>query len=271
MIVFPNAKINLGLNIVAKRDDGYHNIETIMYPIGWSDILEIVPSESETTLTVTGRPIICDIEKNLVMKAYRLMSDIYNIPNVTINLHKIIPDGAGLGGGSSDAAHTLIVLNTLFKLNLSQEILAKLAAKLGADCPFFIYNKPMFASGIGTELTPITIDLNSYYILIVKPQVSVPTAVAYSNVIPSIPKYELCELVKYPIELWSDKIKNDFEKNVFKTYPVIDKLKKQISKMGALYVSMSGSGASVYGIFNRDILSENLLELFPNCDIYINK
>ena len=269
MILFPNAKINIGLNIVAKRTDGYHDIETIMYPIGWSDILEIIPSNN-TSLSITGRTIACDIEKNLVMKAYRLMAQIYNIPEVEIHLHKIIPDGAGLGGGSSDAAHTLIALNALYNLNLSEDELANIAAKLGADCPFFIYNKPMIATGIGTDFSPINIDLKDYYILVVKPQVSVPTSVAYSNVTPMVPKYKLGELVNKPIDYWMNDIKNDFEESIFKSFPIIDNIKKQIYNMGAIYVSMSGSGSSVYGIFNRDILAENLLEKFPNCDIYIN-
>ncbi len=271
MVVFPNAKINLGLNILSKRPDGYHNIETIMYPIGWSDILEIVPSEKETTLTITGRPVNCDVEKNLVMKAYRLMESQYNIPQVNIYLHKIIPDGAGLGGGSADAAYTLMALNELFELNLTKAELADLAGKLGADCPFFIYNKPMLAIGIGTDFSSVDVDLRQYKLLVVKPKVSVPTTVAYSGVTPAQPEVGLEELIVKPIESWNGNIKNDFELSVFKTFPIIGEIKQKISEMGAIYVSMSGSGSSVYGIFNRDILSENLSEIFPDCDIYIDK
>ena len=171
MVTFPNAKINIGLNITSRRDDGYHNIETIMVPIPWCDILEIVPAKGpESTLTIHGRPVNCPTEKNLVMKAYRAMEKRYNLPAVDIFLHKIIPDGAGLGGGSADAAFTLSALNQLFEIGASDAELADIASTIGADCPFFIYNKPMLATGIGTDFTPISLDLSGYKILVINPK-----------------------------------------------------------------------------------------------------
>ena len=273
MILFPNAKINIGLNIVERRADGYHNIESVMYPVKWCDILEIVPAQgNETTLTTTGRSVNCPPEKNLVMKAYNLFHQNTGIGNVDIYLHKIIPDGAGLGGGSADAAFTLIGLNDIFKCNLTNEQLSDMASKIGADCPFFIYNKPQLATGIGTEFTPAEITLDNYHILIVKPQVSVPTAQSYAGVTPMPANHNLTEAIKCPIPEWTGIIKNDFEKSVFPAYPEIANVKQQIIDMGADYVSMSGSGSAVYGIFhNNDILSEEIKTLFPKCDIFFDK
>ncbi len=273
MVLFPNAKINIGLNIVERRADGYHNIESIMYPVKWCDILEIVPAQGdETTLTTTGRAVNCPPEKNLVMKAYNLFHQETGIGNVDIYLHKIIPDGAGLGGGSADAAFTLIGLNEIFECNLTKEKLAEIASKIGADCPFFIYNEPQFATGIGTEFSPTEITLNDYHILIVKPQVSVPTAQAYAGVTPMPATHSLIDSAKKPIAEWNEIIKNDFEKSVFPTYPEIANVKQQIIGLGADYVSMSGSGSAVYGIFSKnDILSEEMKTLFPQCDIFYEK
>lgn len=273
MILFPNAKINIGLNIVERRADGYHNIESVMYPVKWCDILEIVPAQgNETTLTTTGRSVNCPPEKNLVMKAYNLFRQETGIGNVDIYLHKIIPDGAGLGGGSADAAFTLIGLNDIFECKLTNEQLADIASKIGADCPFFIYNKPQLATGIGTEFATVELTLNDYHILIVKPQVSVPTAQAYAGVTPMPATHNLIEATKHPIQEWTGIIKNDFEKSVFPAYPEIAKIKQQIIGMGAIYVSMSGSGSAVYGIFHKnDILSEEIKTLFPQCDIFFDK
>lgn len=270
MVTFPNAKINIGLNITSRRNDGYHNIETIMVPIPWKDILEIVPAKNnETTLSITGREVNCPTEKNLVMKAYRAMESIYKLPAVDIYLHKVIPDGAGLGGGSADAAFTLLVLNELFKINASKNDLAKIAAKIGADCPFFIYNTPQLATGIGTDFTNVDLNLNQYKILVVKPQVSVPTAQAYAGVTPNEPNTSLCELISGPISSWQGKIKNDFEDSIFPLYPIISTIKQQIIKMGAEYASMSGSGSAVYGIFKDDKLSEEKPPYFDQCDIFV--
>lgn len=270
MVTFPNAKINIGLNITSRRNDGYHNIETVMVPIPWCDILEITRSNSnETTLSTHGRAVNCPIEKNLVMKAYRAMEKRYNLPAVNIILHKIIPDGAGLGGGSADAAFTLITLNQLFEIGASDDDLAQIAATIGADCPFFIYNTPMLATGIGTDFSPISIDLSGYKILVVKPQMSVPTAQAYSGVTPSIPQTSLSQLIATPISQWQDLIKNDFEDSIFPIHPIIKNIKEQIIAMGAKYASMSGSGSAVYGIFESDKLAEDTLPLFNQCDIFV--
>lgn len=270
MILFPNAKINIGLNIIERRPDGYHNIETIMYPIDWCDILEIVPSNGlETTLTVTGRKVNCPAEQNLVMKAFRLFQEETNIGNVDIYLRKIIPDGAGLGGGSSDAAFTLIGLNEIFNCNLPAEKLADMAAKIGADCPFFIYNKPQLATGTGTTLSDINVDLSGYTIVLVKPPVSVPTSKAYAGVTPAKPDYDLIESVTLPASQWFKYIKNDFESSIFTEYPKIADIKDKLVSTGAVYSAMSGSGSSVYALYSKsDILSENILKLFPDCDTY---
>ena len=270
MVVFPNAKINIGLNIVSRRSDGYHNIESIMIPIPWRDILEIVPASGEnSTLTINGREVNCPVEKNLVMKAYRAMEKEYQLPPVNIYLHKIIPDGAGLGGGSADAAFTLIALNEVFELNASKEDLAKIASTIGADCPFFIYNTPKLATGIGTDFSDINLDLKGYKILVIKPQVSVPTAQAYAGVTPCEPSTPLKELIMHPIEEWQNSIANDFEKSIFPIHPIINNIKQTLIEMGADYASMSGSGSAVYGIFKGDKLAEENVPTFDQCDIFI--
>lgn len=272
MILFPNAKINLGLNIVSKREDGYHNIETVMYPVKWCDVLEIVPAKgNETTLTVTGRHVDCPPEKNLVMKAYRLLGEQTDLPAVDIYLRKIIPDGAGLGGGSADASFTLIGLNRLFNLGLSDDRLAEIASRIGADCPFFIYNRPMLATGIGTDFSSVDFAPDGYSIAIVKPDVSVPTAKAYSGVTPQESAHSLTDSLKLPFSQWHGKVKNDFEPSVFAAYPTIARVKETLQQMGAEYVSMSGSGSAVYGIFKGDILSEELESQFPGYDIFTGK
>ncbi len=270
MVTFPNAKINIGLDIVSRREDGYHNIESIMVPVPWRDILEIVPAQGdESTLTITGREVNCPIEKNLVMKAFRAMQQNYSVPNADIYLHKVIPDGAGLGGGSADAAFTIIAVNELFSLNASKEDLAKIAATIGADCPFFIYNTPMLATGIGTEFSDVELDLSGYKILIVKPHVSVPTAQAYAGVTPQLPEKSLKELITTPHCQWQGVIKNDFEKSIFPLHPIVADIKQQIIDMGAIYASMSGSGSAVYGIFKNDILSEVKLSIFEQYDMFV--
>lgn len=250
MIVFPNAKINIGLNVVSKRDDGYHNLETIFYPVKLADALELAESE-KTELSITGISMVGEKHENLILKAYRLLKDDFNLPPVRFHLHKVIPFGAGLGGGSSDAAFTLKMLNEYFSLNLNSTKLKKYAAQIGADCPFFIDNKPAFATGIGDQLNPVDIDLSEYKMLLVKPPFSVSTPEAYKNIIPSPATFNLDEISSIPIEKWKDIIKNDFEKSVFPSYPEIEKIKKSLYKMGALYSSMSGSGSSVFGIFRH--------------------
>lgn len=271
MILFPNAKINIGLNIISKRSDGYHDIETIMYPVPWCDILEIVPaSGTKTTLTVTGRTVACPPEKNLVMKAFRALDTRIPLPPVDIFLHKIVPDGAGLGGGSADAAFTLVALNDLFKLDLGKEQLAEIASGIGADCPFFIYNVPMLATGTGTNLAPVDFSLKGYRIAIVKPAVSVPTAEAYAGVTPKSPEFPLMEsATKNPCG-WAGKVANDFEASVFERHTEIAAIKESLIALGAVYAAMSGSGSAVFGIFPEecDNLADSLESAFPGCDIF---
>lgn len=274
MITFPNAKINIGLNIERRRTDGYHDLSTIFYPIPWKDILEIVPAKaSTTTLTVTGRYVECPMEKNLVIKAYRALDAISPLPPVDIYLHKIIPDGAGLGGGSADAAFTLRMLNEMFALNLNSEQLMEIAARIGADCPFFIYNKPCIAQGIGERLTPIELNLDSYIIVVVKPQVSVSTKEAFSRVVPKIPLYALPDYITTPIHEWNRYIKNDFEESIFPSHPEISEIKETLISENALYASMSGSGTAVYGIFSGDYdnLADRLTAHFHDYDIIVKE
>lgn len=257
MIRFCNSKINIGLDIVARRPDGYHDIVTAMFPIGWGDIIEIVPSAGMTTrLTVTGRPIDCPIESNLVMKAYRALEAEVELPAVDIYLRKIVPDGAGLGGGSSDAAHTLLLLNDLFALGLPLDKLASIAAGIGADCPFFIYSAPALATGIGTDLTPMEIPaVTGLTIVVVKPPVSVPTAAAYRGVAPRKPQEDLVSSLSRPVKDWRGLVKNDFEPTVFPGYPLVAGVKADMYSAGAVFASMSGSGSAVYGLFECANLS----------------
>lgn len=264
MLLYPNAKINLGLNVVERRTDGYHNIETVFYPIGLSDILEIEPSETcmDYSFSSSGIPIDGDPEDNLIVRAYRLLRWEYQFPPVDISLFKQIPFGAGLGGGSSDAAFMLKGLNELFELKISTKKLERLAAKLGADCPVFIQNKPVFATGIGNVFTKIDLTLKDKFLVLIKPDIHVSTPEAYSLIIPEVPEFSLGELIKEPISEWKSLIKNDFEKSVFTKYPVIETIKNNLYDMGAMYASMSGSGSAVYGIFESE---PEKTELFDGC------
>ena len=270
MIKFPNAKINLGLNIVRRRPDGYHDIETVFYPIALQDVVEIVPAKgSESTLTTYGRNIDCPVEKNLVMKAYRALEKDFNLPPVDIYLHKNIPDGAGLGGGSADAASAMLILNEIFSLNIPKADLAARAARLGADCAFFIYNSPMMATGIGDILSPIEVPLHGKTLLLVKPDVSVPTAEAYSRVTPHESDTSLHSLMASPVETWRNTLKNDFEPSVFAAHPELADIKQQIYDLGAVYASMSGSGSSIFGIFDSANMAENAKAQFANVAAYV--
>lgn len=276
MVVFPNAKINLGLNVLNRRPDGYHDISTVFLPVGWSDILEIVPSKGlETTLTVTGRVVDCPPEKNLVMKAYHRLAQKVELPPVDIYLHKVIPDGAGLGGGSSDAAFTLVALRDMFAKDISDDKLATIAGELGADCSFFVYNKPMIANGIGTELSPIDIDLSGLHIAIVKPMACVSTKEAYSGVIPAYPNVALENVIEgfditNPASL--KEIKNDFEASVLVKFPEIANAKELMIGLGAEYVAMSGSGSAIFGIFSEgDNLSARVANAFPDLEFYVGR
>lgn len=250
MIVFPNAKINIGLNVISRREDGFHNLETIFYPVKLTDALEFAEA-GETRLTFSGIQIDGTPENNLIIKAYQLLKTDFNLPPLQFHLHKVIPFGAGLGGGSSDAAFTLKMLNEYYNLGLQTKQLELYAARIGADCPFFIRNKPTFATGIGNNFQDIELDLSDFEIIILKPNISVSTPEAYRNVIPRNPKYRLTEIVKTPVDDWKNLIVNDFEKSVFLLHPQIAALKQLLYEQGANYVSMSGSGSAVFGIFRH--------------------
>lgn len=266
MITFPNAKINLGLNIVEKRPDGYHNLETIFYPIKLQDALEVTRLQDDTApfkLHVSGTNLEGTAEDNLVVKAYRLLKDDFQLPPIDIHLFKHIPTGAGLGGGSADCAFMIKLLNEKFNLNLSIDQMEQYAAKLGADCAFFIQNKPVFATGIGNLFHPIDFSLKGYHLVLVKPNSSVSTREAYANIIPCKPETSLLEIIKQPIETWRESMKNDFEYSVFLSHPEIAAIKDKLYDLGAVYASMSGSGSAVYGIFKAPI--ENVDEKFGEC------
>jgi 4-diphosphocytidyl-2-C-methyl-D-erythritol kinase len=255
MICFPNAKINLGLHVISRRPDGYHNLETIFYPLDLRDALEIIPGSSsgsnEHRFFQTGNAIEGTPDENLVMKALRLISAEKKIPPIDIHLLKKIPTGAGLGGGSADAAFMLRLLNDTFSLGYTHDQLRHLAAQLGADCPFFIDNTPSFATGTGDVLEPVQINLDRYFLLLVKPDIAVSTKEAYGMITPRQPEVSLKEIIKKPVPEWKDWMKNDFEVPVFKKYPEIWAIKQQMTELGAVYAAMSGSGSAVFGIFEQ--------------------
>ena len=258
MILYPNAKINIGLNVVEKRADGYHNLETVFYPINLLDALEITTDEHQADsvkLKVSGEAIAGRPSDNLVMKACNLMRSMFpeKIERLSVHLHKHIPTGAGLGGGSSDAAFTIKALNEKFSLGMSVDQMEQLSAQLGADCPFFIKNQPVFAEGIGDIFTDIDIVLKGKILVLVKPDISVSTADAYSLVSPHKPQQSLRESLRLPVEEWKNHVVNDFESSVFKKFPEIAAIKDRLYDLGALYASMSGSGSAVYGIFNQPV------------------
>lgn len=257
MIVFPNCKINLGLNILRKRNDGFHELETVFYPLPIYDVLEIVflkklRGRPGIPFSLSGLEIDGKTNSNLCIKALQLLKKkIPNKPSVQLHLHKIIPAGSGLGGGSSDAAFTLMVLNEIWSLRLTGEQLAKSASKLGSDCSFFMINKPCFSKGRGELLEEIKLDLGPYKILLVYPGFSINTREAFAGVKPGLPEISIREIIKKPVEKWRAELKNDFERTIFPQYPVIEKIKNDLYHAGAAYASMSGSGSSVFGIFPK--------------------
>ncbi|MCD8183930.1 MAG: 4-(cytidine 5'-diphospho)-2-C-methyl-D-erythritol kinase [Bacteroides sp.] len=257
MLTFPNAKINLGLNITEKRPDGYHNLEMIFYPIPVEDALEINVLNEENgkyRLHQAGLEIAGEAESNLVVKAYKLLNEAFGLPPVDIHLFKHIPSGAGLGGGSVDAAFMLKVLNGKFELGLSDEALGEYAARLGADCAFFIRNAPTYAEGIGNLLSPISLSLKNYQLWLVKPDIFVSTRDAFSQIKPHRPAKSLKEIVQLPVEEWKECMVNDFEESIFPQFPAIGEIKEEMYRQGAVYASMSGSGSSVYGLFKADVV-----------------
>ncbi len=249
MVLFPNCKINLGLNILRKRADGYHDLETVFYPIRLQDALEVIQA-NETSFHLSGLQVNGNINDNLCLKAYHLLKrDFTDLPPVSIHLNKAIPMGAGLGGGSADGAFMLTMLNKKFQLNLSEEQLMNYALQLGSDSPFFILNKPCFAASRGENLSPVQIDLSGYKIAIVHPGIHISTKEAFSKLSPAIPKKSIHEIIKQPISTWKNDLVNDFEKNVFKQFPAIKEIKNKLYDEGAIYASMTGSGSTVFGLF----------------------
>lgn len=265
MICFPNAKINIGLNIVSKREDGYHNIETIFYPIALSDALEVLPSRDRRAyrLFQTGIDIHSKPENNLVIKALNLLGADKDIPNLDIHLLKTIPFGAGLGGGSSNGASMLQLLNETFSLGYSDKELKQFAVKLGADCSFFLKNTPSFATGIGEELEEVELSLEDYFMVLVKPDIHISTQEAYNQIIPKESEVSVKEMIKLPMDQWQNVVRNDFEAPIFNEYPEIEEIKQTLYEKGAIYASMTGSGPSVFGFFKeKPTLS------FPNCFVW---
>lgn len=272
MIVFPCAKINLGLNIVSKREDGYHNLETVFYPIPLYDALEIkymdekFPSQVACDLKVTGNAGECDEQNNLVVKAYNLLAEDYKLPRVHAHLYKHIPSQAGLGGGSSDAAFMIRLLDERFRLNIGNPEMEKYAARLGADCAFFIEAEPAYAEGIGDELMPVDGpkgNLNGYYLAIVKPDIAVSTKEAYAAITPTATSMSCREIVRQPIETWKEELVNDFEAPIFKLHPELAEIKEKLYQQGAKYAAMSGSGSALFGIFETE--PNGLKEMFQDC------
>ncbi len=251
MLSFPNAKINLGLNIIEKRKDGFHNLESCFYPVPWHDVLEIVPSQ-KLSFQITGLEIPGDPMENLCLKAYRLLAEDFDLRPVSIHLHKIIPMGAGLGGGSSDAAATLKLMNQLFTLDLDEKTLANYASEIGSDCAFFIKNAATLAHGKGDRFRKIAINLAGKYLVLVYPNVHVNTAVAYSGIIPKKPSRGIATIIENePFSSWKDQLTNDFEHGIFKQYPVLAHIKATLYQLGATYASMSGSGSTLLGLFEQ--------------------
>lgn len=280
MIDFPCAKINLGLNITEKRADGYHNLETVFFPIPICDALEIktmderFPSNVTCDLKVTGNNVCCNENDNLIVKAYNIIAADFDIPRVHAHLYKNIPSEAGLGGGSSDAAYMIRLLDQRFRINIGNAEMEKYAARLGADCPFFITAEPSYAEGIGEILSPVNItdnNLEGYSLVVVKPQIAVSTKEAFSNITPRKPLMCCREIVAQPIETWKDALCNDFEESVFGIYPQLNDIKNRIYTLGAAYAQMSGSGSSLFGIFKSDVDEQSIKNEFADCRTFVMK
>ena len=260
MLTLPNAKINLGLNVVAKRADGYHDLETVFYPVPITDALEVFPmdphfpSAVDCDLKVTNIHIEGDEQKNLVVRAYQLLKqDFPTLPRIHAHLYKGIPTQAGMGGGSSDCGFMITLLNRQFQLGLTDQQMIDYAARLGADCAFFVLNQPCYAEGIGERLEPIALDLKGWYLAVVRPDIPVSTREAFSLIHPEHPAQNCRDIVMQPVETWRDALTNDFEKSVFAIHPEIGAIKDQLYEMGAVYAAMSGSGSSLFGLFRHPV------------------
>lgn len=278
MITFPCCKINLGLNVVEERPDGYHNIETVFYPVPLTDVLEIkkmderFPCDGDCDVKVSGNYSAGDDKDNLVVKAYNLIAADFDVPRIHAHLYKRIPVGAGLGGGSSDGAYMIKLLDERFRLNMGNAEMERYAAKLGADCPFFISAEPSYATGIGDELEPADDEdgnLNGYTVVIVKPDIVVSTAEAYKAIKPAAPKLNCRAVVRQPIETWRNDLSNDFEAPVFNQHPELKDIKDKLYSLGAVYAQMSGSGAALYGIFESE--PEGIKKEFPSCFMAVER
>lgn len=273
MIIFPIAKVNLGLNVVERRPDGYHNLQTVFYPVGIQDALEIFPmaedfpSEVDCDIKVSNIPIEGDEQRNLVVRAYQLLKqDFPNLPRLHVHLYKGIPTQAGMGGGSSDASAMLHLLNTSFQLNLSDEKLISYASKLGADCAIFILNRPAYAEGIGEKLYPMDIDLSGWYMAVVRPDIPVPTKEAFARIKPHFPQKCCRDIVMQPVETWKEELVNDFEESVFALHPKLAAIKERLYQLGATYAAMSGSGSALFGLFRQPIDLQSSFEgMFSTC------
>lgn len=250
MVSFPNAKINLGLDITEKRSDGFHNIESCFYPVQWTDALEIVPSE-KLLFSSSGIPIPGEVNSNLCLKVYEVLKKKFDLPPVHIHLLKNIPIGAGMGGGSADAAFTIRILNEKFKLGLSIEEMEESVRPLGSDCAFFVNNQPVFAYEKGDRFKKINLSLKGYFITVVYPELHISTKEAYSGVIPQKPEISIESIIEKDIKEWKALLKNDFETSLFPKYPILKEIKEKLYKNGAVYASMTGSGSAVYGIFKE--------------------
>ncbi len=253
MVTFPNCKINLGLNILQKRKDGYHDLETVFYPVALNDVLEVVSSEGKTEFKNTG---ISGGEpsNNLCLKAFYLLKKDYpHLPEIKMHLHKTIPVGAGLGGGSADAAFTLSLINQKYALNIPFDDLLVYASQLGSDCPFFLLNSPCFATGAGEKMEPIHLSLSSFKILLINPGIHISTKELFGKITPATPQQSIKEIIRQPIETWKNDLKNDFEPIVFSKYEEIKKLKEDLYKKNAVYAAMTGTGSTIYGIFKKNL------------------
>jgi 4-diphosphocytidyl-2-C-methyl-D-erythritol kinase len=251
MVFFPNAKINIGLFVTEKRTDGFHNLESFFYPVPFYDVVEYIESDGAANVNVSGISIDGEPDKNLVFKAYQLLKQSYDLPFLSFRVHKVIPVGAGLGGGSADAAFTLSMLNNHFKLGMSAERLKECAAKLGSDCPFFIENKPCLATGKGEILKTVEMNLKNHFLVILNPEICISTKEAYAGVALKKPGRPMSEIINMPLEDWKDHLFNSFEPSVFNKYPLIAELKELLYKSGAVFASMTGSGSSVFGIYKN--------------------
>ena len=260
MITFPIAKINLGLNVVERRPDGYHNLETVFYPVPIKDALELTPmdpqfpSPTDCDIKVTNLQLEGDEQRNLVVRAYQLLKQDYpQMPRIHAHLYKGIPTQAGMGAGSSDCAYMIMMLNTMFGLGLTEQQMMDYAARLGADCAFFVKSRPAYAEGIGERLQPVSLDLSRYHLAVVRPDIPVPTKDAFALVKPAKPRRNCRDIVMQPVETWRGELVNDFEQSVFTLHPEIGAVKQRLYDLGAVYAAMSGSGSAVFGLFNENI------------------